>query len=306
MKWTRRDFLGTAGAGVVAAAAFPGSVLARIARTGDLVEIRRDVGFFTLRGGTIGWLANRDGTLVVDSQYADTARVFLDALADRGALPPEVLINTHHHGDHTSGNGEFQPSLRHLVAHCRVPDLQRRAAEASGSGSVQTYADTTFQEEWGVDVGEETVRAKHYGSAHTSGDSVVFFERAGIVHTGDLVFNRVFPFIDRAAGATVRGWIDVLERIAADHAPDTVYVFGHGKPGLGMTGTRADILHQRDFLSAALDAAASAIARGQSRDEAATRDRLPGFEDYEQLVDWLDLPLVLGTAYQELTEDPSA
>jgi cyclase len=303
MKWTRRDFLGTAGAGVVAAAAFPGSLLARIARTGDLVEIRGDVGFFTLRGGTIGWLANRGGTLVVDSQYADTARTFLDRMADRKALPPQVLINTHHHGDHTAGNGEFQPSLRHLVAHCRVPELQRRVAEASGSGSVQTYADTTFQDEWGVDVGAETVRAKHYGRAHTSGDSVVFFERAGVVHTGDLVFNRVYPFIDRAAGATVRGWVDVLERMAADHASDTVYVFGHGKPGLGMTGGRQDILHQRDFLSAVLDAAASAIARGQSRDEAAARDRLPGFEDYEQLVEWLDLPLVLATAYQELTED---
>ena len=36
--------------------------------------LRRNVGIFHQRGGTIGWLVSPDGLLVVDSQFADTAR----------------------------------------------------------------------------------------------------------------------------------------------------------------------------------------------------------------------------------------
>ena len=57
----------------------------------------------------------------------------------------------------------------------------------------QAYADTTFKTDWKVDLGNEIVSARYYGPGHTSGDSVIFFERANIVHGGDLLFRRVHP-----------------------------------------------------------------------------------------------------------------
>ena len=42
--------------------------------------LRRDVGIFTGRGGTIGWLANKDALLVVDTQFPDTAATCLAGL----------------------------------------------------------------------------------------------------------------------------------------------------------------------------------------------------------------------------------
>jgi cyclase len=72
----------------------------------------------------------------------------------------------------------------------------------------QLFPETTFTETWSADAGDERVLAPYYGRAHTSGDVVITFERANVVHMGDLMFNQLHPVVDRAAGATIRNWID--------------------------------------------------------------------------------------------------
>ena len=85
-----------------------------------------------------------------------------------------------------------------FAAHDRVPELQRASAESAGRLDEQAYATTTYSDAWHTSVGDEIVHLSHHGPAHTGGDSVVYFERADIIHMGDLVFNRMPPFIDRA------------------------------------------------------------------------------------------------------------
>jgi cyclase len=301
MSWTRRDFLRTSALGMLAGA-LPYPLSAGVHGAAPFRELRRNVGVFTARGGTIGWLVNRSGAVVVDSQFADTARTCIDGLSERSARTVDALINSHHHGDHTAGNGTFREVTRRIVAHSRVPELQRRAAAANGSEDAQTYADTTFDDEWSIEVGDEVVRAKHYGRAHTAGDCTIFFENADVVHMGDLVFNRAYPFVDRAGGASVQGWIALLEAVAHEHGEDTIYVFGHANREFDVIGGRADVLLQRDFLSAVLETASRAVARGRSRDEAAAIRRLPGFADHAALADWLTLGTSIGAAYDELVE----
>lgn len=300
MTWTRRRFIGTSALGLVAAS-LPRS-LGAVVRDARIVELRRNVGIFTARGGTMGWLANGGGAVVVDSQFPDTAREFVAGFAARrGTAGIDALVNTHHHGDHTGGNTEFRESTRHIVAHARAVELQRRVAEANPSAPPQAYADTTFDREWRADVGDETVRMKHYGPAHTGGDSTVFFEQANIVHMGDLVFNRAYPFIDRNGGASIDGWIGLLDAVMAEHDADTIYVFGHASGEHALTGTRADVAVQRDFLHAVLESARASIAAGRSRDEATALQVLPGFEQHAALSERLSLGAVLRVAWDELT-----
>ena len=93
--------------------------------------MRREVGFFTARGGTIGWLVNQDAVAAVDTQFPDTAKLFLDGLPGRTGRKLAVLVNSHHHGDHTGGNGVFKPETKSIVAHANVP-----SAPAILSGNV--------------------------------------------------------------------------------------------------------------------------------------------------------------------------
>ena len=43
--------------------------------------LRRGVGIFSGRGGTIGWLSSTDALVVVDTQFPDTAAVCLKAVS---------------------------------------------------------------------------------------------------------------------------------------------------------------------------------------------------------------------------------
>ena len=266
--------------------------------------LRRQTGIFTGRGGTIAWLASPGAVIVVDTQFPDTAAVCLAGLAARSAAAIEAVINTHHHADHTSGNPIFKPVARTIVAHTRVPGLQFAAAEKAGTLDQQVYADTTFADVWrhsaGGQGGDEIVTAQYFGPAHTGGDAVVWFERANVVHLGDLVFNRLYPYIDRPGGASVRNWIKRLEEAHGTFPADAIYVFGHGSARFGVTGTRDDLLVMRDLLAALVERVQQGIAAGRTRGEITALDNLPGFPDFHTPPP-NRLPAILGTVYDELT-----
>lgn len=262
--------------------------------------LRRGVGCFTARGGAIGWMVNKDALAVVDAQFPDTAARFLAELPGRAGRRIDVLLNTHHHGDHTAGNKVFAPETARIVAHENVPALQRVRAEQAKTLDAQVYADTLFSETWRADLGDETMSARHFGPGHTKGDVIVTFEKAGVVHMGDLVFNRVYPVIDRPGGASIRGWITLLERVASEYSADALYIFGHGGPRWGVVGTRSDLLVFRDYLSGLLEHTGRRIAAGAPRDEVVKLENLPGFPEFHQPAP-NRLGANLGVAYDELT-----
>ncbi len=266
----------------------------------EFKPLRRHTGIFTGRGGTIGWLASPAALVVVDTQFPDTAAVCLAGLPGRAGRRLDAVINTHHHYDHTSGNPVFKPATRTIVAQVNVPKLQFAAAEKSGDLDKQVFADTTFAEAWRHDCGDEVVTAQYFGPAHTGGDAVIMFEQANVVHMGDLVFNRLYPYIDRPGGASARGWVKRLDEVHQTFPVDAIYVFGHGNPKFGVTGTRDDLLVMRDLLNAMLDHVQQGIAAGRTKDQITALDNLPGFPDFHVPAP-TRLPSILGTVYDELT-----
>jgi cyclase len=248
--------------------------------------LRRNVGYFTGRGGTIGYLVNSAGVLVVDSQYPDSAKAFLDGLADRSThRPVDVLLNTHHHADHTGGNPVFKGATKTIVAQTRVPALQKQANDVATTPAEQVYADATFDQIWNHSLGDEVVHARTFTPAHTGGDIVVYFEHANIVHVGDLVWNGIQTFVDRPGGASAVNWIPVCERIASTYPKDAIYLCGHakpgkpGEPGLPVVLAQADVLAMRDYLTALVEHVRHEMAAGKSRDAIVSSTApLAGFE----------------------------
>ena len=291
---------------------------ARPQQSDPLTLVRRTVGIFTGRGGTIGWHIDSHGVVVVDSQFPDTAQSCLDAVNTRTTgRRIDYLINTHHHGDHTGGNGIFRPAARKILAQANVPKLQREAAERAVQAALhapppppgappaptivgpeqQVYADTLFEKAWREQVGGEIMSLKYYGAAHTGGDSVTTFEKANVAHVGDLVFNRRQPVIDRPGGSSVAGWANVLDGILHDHPDDTIYIFGHAGTKFPVTGNRSDLIVQRDYLTALLEFVRGQMKAGTPRETLVKiTEPMKNFPDHGPLTE-----RVLGAVYDELS-----
>ncbi len=264
----------------------------------DFESLRRGVGTFTQRGGTIGWLVNDDGLVVVDTQYSDSASDCWAGLQERTDHAPALVINTHHHGDHVSGNPVFAEQTDRIVAHSSVPDRLRNADDPLDEHALPQV---TFEESWEGTVGDETITLRHYGPAHTGGDAVVFFEKANVVHVGDLVFNRAYPFIDIDGGADSTQWIDILDTLHGTVDDDTIVIHGHGNPEYGVTGGRDDLLVMRDFLAALNEYVTRQRQAGASREEMKQKEQLDGFEAFN--FDWpLSLAECIEVVHREQTE----
>lgn len=263
--------------------------------------LRRDVGFFTGRGGTIGWLASSTSLVAVDTQFPDTAAIFLTGMPGRDKRTLDAVINTHHHADHTGGNGVFKPVTKTIVAQSHVPDLMVAAAKHSRFPTYPTLPNETFPRDWRRDFGDEIISARYFRPAHTSGDIVVHFEKANVVHIGDLVFNRIYPVIDREAGGRFVPWLATLEDLVKNYPADAIYLFGHGNQKFGVTGGHPDILAFRDYLAALLDYVGKEMKAGRTRDEIGKLDNFPGFPDlHAPTGPGNRLPANLRAAYDEL------
>jgi cyclase len=313
---TRRGFLTTSTAALAVGTFGRLPLLAQQPQTAPPVtplfkELRRNTGYWTARGGTIGWLINPGGVVAVDSQFPDTAALCIDELAKKsGKTDIATLINTHHHGDHTGGNSVFRPKTKQIVAHANVPkylkagydgQMAKRAQmnpPPAGPAPVEPAAiDRTVSDALTLEHGDERISIKHYGPAHTGGDVVIYFERANVAHMGDLMFNRAHPVIDRANGASIANWTTVLNKVAAELPADTLYIFGHSGPKFEVTGSRADLTRHASYLVALLQYVREQVKAGKTREQiVASTDVIAGFDDYGPLVQ-----RPLGPAYDEVT-----
>ena len=307
----RRTFISTTSAGVAGIAMTPPLASALDTSVGygwqappappvtSFTELRRGVGMFIGTGGTIGYLVNGDGAIAVDSQFMNTAEICAAGLKQRAPKGIATLLNTHHHGDHTGGNKAYGVSK--IVAHANCLKSHKAVTEEAKTVDQQAYATATFTDVWTEQFGDETIEGRYIGAGHTGGDAVYHFQRANVMHMGDLLFNRAHPNIDRAQGARVDNWIKVLEAVANRASNDTIFIAGHAKDN-AVRNTKAEVLHFRNYLTAVLEHARAGAKAGQSKEEVQKLPVLKGFEDNVSPNARLTLAFVLGICFDEVTQ----
>jgi cyclase len=261
-----------------------------------ITMLRNDVGIFEEKGGTIAFLLSKKGMVVVDSQFPEQSKHLIDELKKKSDKPFNLLINTHHHGDHSSGNISFKGIVGNVVAHANSKINQENSAKQNKNEDKQLYPDLTFTDTWTKKVGNEKMKLHYFGAGHTNGDSFIHFEHANIVHCGDLLFNRRHPFVDRTAGANMKSWMEVLNKALNKFDKETMYVFGHAGNGYKVTGTADELNKFRDYLGNVLKFAEGEIKAGKTKEEVLKATLIPGGEEWK--TDGIQRPL--GAAYDEL------
>lgn len=283
MKSNRRSFIKTAGLLTGISMLPMQEVLAMLfsdEQAWKMVNLRGNTGIFTERGGTIGWMISRDGIVVIDSQYREQAEHLIGEIRTRSLLKVDILFNTHHHGDHTSGNIAFKLLAGHIVAHKNSKKNQFTSAQKRGNTSDLILPDLTFENTFQKKIGDETIRAYYFGPAHTDGDIIIHFEKDNVVHVGDLIFNRRFPYIDTAAGASIENWISVLEKIRNQFDNDAIFIFGHANENYPVTGNKEDLKAMENYLASLLNYMSREMTSGRSLEELLNTKSIPGAEEW--------------------------
>jgi glyoxylase-like metal-dependent hydrolase (beta-lactamase superfamily II) len=258
-----------------------------------------NTGIFTEKGGTILFKLTKEGYLVVDAQFPDTAPHLIDELKKKNDQPFMLLINTHHHGDHSSGNIAFKGLVKHVLAHENSKFNQERVAKEKKTEDKQLYPDQTFDKTWCEMLGKDQVCLHYFGAAHTNGDSLVHLTDAGIVHMGDLMFNRRHPFVDKSAGASISNWIAVLDKANETFGKKTKFICGHAAPGYDVVVKHEDLKLFGAYLGRVLQFVDGEIKAGKTKDEIIKTREIPGETEWKG-GDGIERPLA--AAYEELTE----
>jgi glyoxylase-like metal-dependent hydrolase (beta-lactamase superfamily II) len=210
-------------------------------------------------GGNIGVSAGEDGILIVDDQYAPLAEKIANALATISESKTRYVINTHYHGDHTGSNAFFHEHKDATIfAHENV-----RVRLASGKDADPAALPVvTYEQGVKFHFNGETIHVFHLPGGHTDGDSVVWFEQPDVLHTGDLYFKDMFPYVDQGAGGSVTGYIASVQTILDKIDNDTSIIPGHGS-----LATKADYQRFLDMIKETYAYVQAKKAAGMTEDD---------------------------------------
>lgn len=262
-----------------------------------ITMLTNDLGIFTEKGGTIIFHFSKDGITVVDAQFPDTSPHLIEELKKRKDLPFRLLINTHHHGDHTSGNIAFKDVVTRVLAHENSLTNQKNSAVTQKTEDKQYYPNQTFGSVWEERAGKEKIVLHYFGAGHTNGDALIHFKKARVVHMGDLVFNRRHPFVDRSAGANIKSWTSVLDKAMDTFGTNTTYVCGHAADGYQVMVKQNDVRAFRTYLDNVLKFVGDSIKAGKTKEDILAATEIPGSPEWKG--DGIQRPLQ--AAYEELT-----
>lgn len=265
--------------------------------TWNITMLTPEIGIFTERGGTIAFHYSPEGMTVVDAQFPDTAQHLIDELKKRNPQPYRLLINTHHHADHTSGNIDFKSLVNRILAHENSAINQKRVAVANNNEDKQLYPNQTFSREWNEDIGKEKISLSYFGPAHTNGDTITHFQNANIAHVGDLVFNRRHPFVDHSAGASMQNWVKVLDAAMKKYDDKTVFICGHSGNGHDVKGSKEMLSSFQLYLVNVLAFVEAEMKSGKSKEDILKATEIPGSPEWKG--DGIERPLT--AAFEELS-----
>lgn len=200
-------------------------------------------------------LVTDEGVVLVDDKFPVDHANILAMVKTVTSQPVKWVINTHHHGDHTGGNAQMQQIGATIVT-------SEQARRHMVDGNMRGLPAVTFDGHSYLHVGGKTVELYHFGRAHTSGDTFVYFPAHRVLAAGDaFTYGDATPqLVDYAGGGSAKEWPLTLDRALALDFDQVVP--GHGDPT-----TKAELRRFRDDTMAVRTKVHDMIVQKKTKDE---------------------------------------
>jgi cyclase len=269
-----------------------------------LIELADGVFAYVQEGGGLcvanaGLIVGPESCVAIDALFAPSmTRAFREAIARVTDKPVRLLINTHHHVDHTMGNAFFPEAQ--IVSHANARREQERvgtgvlevlrpripALVAELEGVAVRLPDLTFDRQLELHLGDRRLLLTHLGRAHTIGDALAVLPEERLLFAGDVAFHQVTPL---ALEGHVGDWIGVCDEVAGLEV-DTIV------PGHGPVGAKDDLAAMRRYLQSIREQARAAFDAGRPPEEAS---RAIDLGEYASWADADRIALNVHRCYQE-------
>jgi cyclase len=233
-------------------------------------------------GGNVTVRVGKEGVLIVDTQYAPMSAKIMTAIRTLSQGPLRYIINTHSHPDHVGGNENLKKAGATIAGGNVTLDIQDAAQGAQIIAHINAYKhmsarvngqSATPVAAWPTStfIGDnkklyfngEGIDIIHQPSAHTDGDSIVFFRRSDVISAGDIFTTTNYPVIDMNAGGNIQGIVAGLNRIVDMCIP--VYGQEGGTlviPGHGRLSDIGDVINYREMATIVRDRVQDMVKKG--------------------------------------------
>ena len=219
-------------------------------------------------GGNTAVFVMASGVTVVDAKNPGWGAPILSKIKELTPKPVTMLINTHTHGDHVSGNVEFPATVEVVVQENTRANMEKM--DIFKKNENRGMAKRTFKDKMTIGSGADQIELMYFGRAHTNGDAWVIFPALRVVHAGDAFAGKGVPIIDANNGGS---GVDYPETLSKAHAAiknvDTI-ITGHSTQM-----TMNDLKEYADFNRDFLNDVRAAKKAGKSVDDVATAWKIP-------------------------------
>jgi glyoxylase-like metal-dependent hydrolase (beta-lactamase superfamily II) len=227
-------------------------------------------------GGASSVFVTANGVVVVDTKLPGWGQPLLDTIKTLTNRPVTMIVNTHTHGDHVSGNVDF-PAEVDIVTHqntaANMKEMRPNSSAPPTPNPPNIFRDNngkglpkrTFTDRMTIGSGNDAIELHYFGRAHTNGDAFVLFPVHSVLHVADTFPGTELPIMDANNGGTGVGYADTLAKVAsfaAERKVDTL-VSGHS----ATTTTPADLQNYIQFIRGYVKDAQAAKSAGRSVDD---------------------------------------
>jgi cyclase len=253
----RRDFLRLL-AGGAAALSLGNSVFGQQAPPPiKATKLTDRIVLLTGDGGNVAVVIGDSGLMVIDGGFPNRADEMVKAISGVDARKVQVLFDTHWHYDHTGCNEALGAAGAKIIGHVNTKKWLAKATVTKALNQAQDAAPDrafgptkpeglpkeTFSKGGKMTFGKEAIEYTYFPMAHTDSDVYLFFPNSNVLHTGDLLFNGFYPYIDYSTGGHIGGMVagaDALLKVGDDQ---TKIIPGHGP-----MATKENVRAMRDML----------------------------------------------------------